>query len=925
MEKSESDYLEERIIGHIKNDMDKKGSVSDEEVIRIRKERVVGFFKKNYERIAYVVLAFFVYLGVKIRTSNMHGLKDITTGTWTLGPDLDPFLFYRLAKEIVEKGSLAVVDMMRYVPVGFENSRGFVLHNYLIAWFHQYLGSLFGTESVMHSAVIYPAFMFGLTMIAFFFMTRKIFSSLGGKKSNIIALAATFMLMVFPSLLARTIAGIPEKESAGFFFMFVSFYFFLSAFKADKSWAKYLLSVLAGLSTAAMALIWGGFEFIFITLVPVVFISFLLEKMGKKEITAFALWIASSFVVMNIYSDRYTFSRLFGSVTTGSAVAVLFVIILHSVIFKSNLKHYFKTGTLGKIPPKINSVIAALIIIILLSSFIFGVSYVPNQLLNVRNNLIKPATSRLIQTVAENKQPYFTEWGASFGPHVRNIPVTFWLFFAGSIYLFWKMARILKKNERLILTLSYFFFLSAVIFSRYSPSSTFNGENAMSIAFYLIGFLVFVCAFGYYYNKYYREGRLESLNKFDFGFIFALSFLFLGVISARAAVRVIMVLVPPISIIISYFAVESMSDALKIKSGAKRVIALILAGLVVVSLLFSANAYYNVVKSQASGYVPSIYTQQWQKAMAWVRNNTQEDAVFGHWWDYGYWLQSIGERATVVDGGNGISYWNHLMGRYALTGEDDRAAMDFLYAHDTTHFLIDSTDIGKYGAYSNIGSDANYDRASYIPTFARDMTRVQELKNSTVFLYNGGMSLDHDIIYDDNGTRIFIPAGGAVIGGVLVERDNSNGEIVGQSQVAIIYQGTQYLLPMRYAFDGEFIDYGKGVEAGFFMFPSVIESGAGLNIDPYGAMLYLSERTVKSQVARHYLYEEDSPYYNLVHSEDDFFVAQVKAQNPGFNSDFIQYGGLRGPIKIWELKYPGDIEIKEEYLSRVYPDELRLA
>jgi len=66
-------------------------------------------------------------------------------------------------------------------------------------------------------------------------------------------------------------------------------------------------------------------------------------------------------------------------------------------------------------------------------------------------------------------------------------------------------------------------------------------------------------------------------------------------------------------------------------------------------------------------------------------------------------LQSIGERATVLDGGNAIVYWNYLMGRHVLTGDNQKDALEFLYNHNTTHLLIDSSDIGKYGAYSSIG------------------------------------------------------------------------------------------------------------------------------------------------------------------------------------------------------------------------------
>ena len=35
--------------------------------------------------------------------------------------------------------------------------------------------------------------------------------------------------------------------------------------------------------------------------------------------------------------------------------------------------------------------------------------------------------------------------------------------------------------------------------------------------------------------------------------------------------------------------------------------------------------------------------------MSWVRENTSEDAVFSHWWDYGYWITTMSDRATLAD------------------------------------------------------------------------------------------------------------------------------------------------------------------------------------------------------------------------------------------------------------------------------------
>src|SRR3989338_10039565 len=102
-----------------------------------------------------------------------------------------------------------------------------------------------------------------------------------------------------------------------------------------------------------------------------------------------------------------------------------------------------------------------------------------------------------------------------------------------------------------------------------------------------------------------------------------------------------------------------------------------------------------------------------------------------------------------------------MMGRYALTGADDFKAIDYLYSHNTTHFLIDSTDIGKYSAFSSIGSDEKYDRYSWIDSLVRDESQTRENKNRTAYIYSGGILVDGDIMYAMNGTNIFLPGGKA--------------------------------------------------------------------------------------------------------------------------------------------------------------------
>lgn len=876
----------------------------------------VYYKKRNFA--VWPMVIFIAILASNIRTRNLEKLKDITTNTWTLGPDLDPFYFLRLSKYIIENGNLFAVDMMRYVPLGFDMKGEYLLHPYMMAWFHKF-ALIFGSESVTFSAILYPVFMFALTVIAFFLLTREIFGeSLGSKKSNLIALIASFFLSILPVILPRTIAGIPEKESASFLFIFLAFYFFLKAWNSKQNISKYIFAILSGLATGAMANIWGGYIFIFTSIAPAVFFAFLLGKFDEKDkIYIYASWLIVSIIIMLI--TRYSIGSLFGSISTAPAIAVLFILIINKILFNTGVKNYLRKYS-KKMPPQIISVIVSVITLAILSSAIFGLSFIPSQIVGIKNTLVQPAVSRLIQTVAENRQPYFNEWAGNFGPFVRNVPIFFWLFFVGSIYMFYKMSYILNIKERTYLTLSYFIFLFGVVFSRYSGESTLNGTNFVSLALYAFGVIALLSCFGFYYYKFYKHGKLDQFKRINFGFILLLMFFILSIVAARAAVRTVMMLAPPISIIVSYLFVSGYYDVKRLGKGLAKIIGIIIIGIAILLGLFSAIQFYNESSGQAAVYAPSVYTQQWQKAMAWVRENTPQTAVFGHWWDYGYWLQSIGERATVLDGGNSISYWNHLMGRHALTGQNDRDALEFLYAHNTTHFLIDSSDIGKYGAFSSIGSDKTYDRRSWIPTFLRDNSQIRETKNATLHIYMGGTATDGDIIYEDNGTKIFLPAGKAGIGAILLERD-SVGNIIGNPRAVFVYQNQQYILPIKYTYyQGKLIDFGSGIDAGIYVLPRIEQN----NIEPDGAILYLSERVVMSQLARLYLYKENNSSFKLVHSEDDFVVVQAKSAFPDMG-DVIYYQGIRGPIRIWEINYPADINLNQEYLKTEYPKDLYYA
>ncbi len=917
----------------------KEESFSSAEIEK-RKKRIIHFLKEKSNWVVYSILSIILMVSVYIRTLPMHinpatgkpKLWDIATNNWTLGPDLDPFLFLRWAKYIVENGKLFVLDAMRSAPLAnicsgdlcnsINTASEMKLLPYMIATLSNLLSFLNKDLTVTYAAIIFPVVMAVLTGIAFFLLTRKIFYKEDKKIANIIALIATAFFVLIPSLLPRSIAGIPEKESVAFFFIFMAFYFFLEAYTSEKLSKGIIFGALAGISTALLGLTWGAVVFIFITIAIAVLFIFLLGKFDAKKFLFYSIWLFSSALMMIPFSTRYNVVNLISSVSTGLSFIVFLIIGIDLLIFKKKIFNLHEKFKKIKIPHQIISLIIAFIVIIILTSIIFGVSFIPDMIKNVISDTIKPlATDRFGVTVAENKQPYFTsDWANEFGPMVFNIPLYFWLFFAGAVFLFNYMIKPLAKKEKIILTVSYVLFLLGLIFSKYSADSILDGESGLSILIYVGGLIVFILAFAYVYIQRNKEGKLSIFDEINFSYVLYFMLLTMMIIAARGAIRLVMVLGAVSPIAVAFLIVKISQKYFHEKEETKKVFIAILAIIILLASMFTIWSYYQNDKGMAEYYAPNVYTQQWQKAMSWVRDNTPIDSVFAHWWDYGYWVQTIGERATILDGGNAIGYWNHLMGRLVLTGSDERAALEFLYAHEGTHLLIDSTDIGKYAAFSSIGSNAEYDRYSWIPNIFMDSTQTRETNNETIYVYPIGTPVDEDIILEKDGREILLPRKKAIVAAIGT-RENKDGEPL-QPTIFFIYNGNQYEMPLRYVYiKNKMYDFKTGLEAGIFIFPLLENNEGQLGVSEKGAAFYLSTRTIHSGIARYYLFNEQSDYIKLAHSEDDLVIADIKRQGVNLG-EFAYYNGLRGPIKIWDINYPSDIKLNSSYLNTEYPKEL---
>lgn len=896
---------------------------TSEEIIKRRQSGIKTFFKNNFVHIIYILLILILILNVQIRTLPMEthpntgkpGLWDIAQDQWTLGPDLDPFVFLRGAERIVEDGSLGEVDTLRYYPFGYDTSGETKILPYTIAGLHNILIMLgIGPGVVVYAAIILPVLFSIFTALAFFLLTRKIFEDKGKYISNIIGLLSTLFLITLPSLLPRTIAGIPEKESMGFTFMFFALYFFIKAWKnKDKN---LILAIIAGIFTALMALVWGGVIFVYISIAISGAVSYLMGKVDKKEVIVYGAWLVSSVIFWVPFTARMSLQQFMRSSTSGIAVIVFILIFTYYILFKTKLgtwanKIKDKTPLLNKLPTPLYVLIISFIFILILFTLLLGPSSLMDLTRDILNKLTQPYTARHAFTVAENRQPYFSDWRAILGPIIRGIPLFFWMFFAGSILLFNQVIKNYKIKERTILSVGYIYFLIALIFSRSSPTDILNGETPISILFYVSGFIIlFGSIFYVAYHKWKRGDSIEV--DANIGYIFMFSLIFVSIVAARSAIRLIMFLAAIAVIPMVYLIVQTVIIAFKKRK--EEMIGTIIVFLAIALIICGGVILkYQYDGSIATGmnHVPSSYTHQWQYAMKWVQENTSEDAAFGMWWDYGYWIQSMGQRATMLDGGNSYSYWNYLMGRHGLTADSESEALQLFYSHNLTHFLIDSTEIVKYSAYSNIGSDENMDKFSWIGTFHLDYKQTKETRDGETYIYSGGIALDEDLVIN----KTLLPSPNTGVGAMTVPVENNS---LLQPTVIMFYSNQQYSFPLRYAYyQGRLYDFGEGIEGCMYIIPKFID---GQGYDSKGSALFLSPRNMRALWVHMYLLNEGDNF-ELVHTESNAVVKSLRAQGVP-SEELIYYRGLQGPIKIWEIKYIGDEILNEEYLLKSFPEDL---
>ena len=915
--------IAEKEIKTLEREKPKYSDIKDDFKFNKESQKIFNFLKQKRTKqiLMGILLLSLIIFGSWIRLQNMPLLKDNTSGEY-IPLALDPYYFLRVAEAINDNGGELPDKDFKRQPYEPKFTMEILPQTTLLI--HKVM-NFFGDEvSIAYAHLIYPVIFFALGLLVFFFLTLTL------TNSKSIAIISSIILTLIPSYLYRTLAGFSDHEAIGMFSFFLALLIFSFGLRnLEKNKRKNLIKIISfgallGLATSFTIVSWGGIAKFLFMIIPFTFLLFWIinvkhKKENKKDILNYiyfyGAWIFATLIFAEVLG--YNFGQAFnyymlGSMGILSMFTLAFIIVDYFVILYENKIKNEKIKEYRIILSGVLTLVIGLIGLMLIGKDVFGL------FAGVIERLLDPfGTDRLGLTVAENKQPYLNDWISQTGKTI------FYLSLAGMMFVGLNISKGIKKiKNKALFVLAWAIFIFGILFSRISPSSLFNGDNFISGFIYFGSLIFYFSSFLYIYFKDNLKIKSELL--------ILSSWLVFMLISGRGAIRLFFVITPFFCFMAGYSVINFFNYAKTSKEETLKYTLYIIGIFAVIFLIWSSFNFYHSSLNQAKYTGPSA-SLQWQKTMSWVRENTIQEGIFVHWWDYGYWVQYLGERPVLSDGGHFEgTFRDHLIGRYVLTSPNPATLLSFMKSNNASYLLIDPTDIGKYTAYSSIGSSSEWDRIAGLPSMISKPETIQETANTTIRIYQGGYGVEDDIIFKENQSETFLP--GAVydkfgspnhksyIAGIILEQE-TNKNMFKQPIGIFIYNQKQYKIPLRYLYvNGNYTDFKEGLNATAFIMPRLYDSNSGTQIDSLGALIYLSPRTMYSTLAQLYLMNDPLDIYKsleLVHSEQSLLTENLESQKI-YLGEFVNYRGIQGPIKIWEFdnQEAEEIILHEEFLRR---------
>ena len=515
--------------------------------------------------------------------------------------EFDPFFNYRATQYLVDHGLNAYVhwhDDMSWYPSGRDV---FATAQVPLHVTDAILYKIFGGGTSLYDfTIIFPVVFGSMTVIVVFALVRV----LGGTSAG---LFASLFFALSPPIIVRGTIGWFKSEPLGLFYGLLGVYLFLSGLKSENKKIAITKLVGGGFFLATGFASWGGIEFF---LIPLALFFVALPFIRKDH--NFLLWAVPLFVAVTMIIAGGLFSRpgptfvfgVRGLVMIGPTILLVIIILIQKY---SKEQHRIR-----------NSILALAIIVITAAVILSAVGAIHSASFRYLNAVNPFLTSQdpLVDSVAEHATPTLAQNFSYFSILMLFAGLGIWLIFR-------------KKN---------------------GDASTFkiSLKNEMTVFALIIGIV------GAYAGSTFA--RLELLTATS---VIVLSSIGLAALTAEILRREN----KPVKIIES--SKKGTSQTKKEATQPKKTndslgritkiafVAVVVA-LLLVPTLYPVNAnWISITKSPPTilngGSNFAIATDDWPNALKWIKDNTPKDSVVAAWWDYGYWIQTLGERKTLAD------------------------------------------------------------------------------------------------------------------------------------------------------------------------------------------------------------------------------------------------------------------------------------
>jgi dolichyl-diphosphooligosaccharide--protein glycosyltransferase len=561
--------------------------------------------------------------------------------------EFDPYFDYRATKFIVDNGLDAYWqwhDTMSWYPEGRDvpGTSQAVLH-ITAAYLYQAFGR---GMSLIDFTIAFPAIMGALTVIAVFALVRV----LGGTSAGMFS---ALMMAFSPAIIQRGNLGWFKSEPLGLFFGILAMYLFISAIKHKEIKYAIAKAIAGGLILGLANGSWGGIQYFSIP----ISLFFIALPFFRRDLTI-PMYVAIAFTAFTLITAA-AFPR----------PGVSFVLGLPGLAMMAGTAFLVIAFFVKKISrPMVQTRNVAFVLIAFVAigmAFIVAGPYVSPSFryLNAINPFIG-SIDPLVESVAEHFTPTVADYFVDFSVLLMFAGLGGWLAFR-------------RRNDTAIFAL-------LIGITGVYVSATF----ARLLVFASVGIIVLAGLGLYEVTRSIMAYRVATATPAA-----------TGPTRLTAATRE---------------ERRRMEFASRGHSTSGQVVKI--SYVIVMIMMLSIPMFYPSNSNWVSSAdVPTaianggtgfrVQSDDWINAMDWLSKNTEPNAVVASWWDYGYWITTLGNKPTLAD--NATLNHTRIQSIAKMFVSDEESGMKIAQDLKADYILVYVVgQVRFYGQLNATGTDA---------------------------------------------------------------------------------------------------------------------------------------------------------------------------------------------------------------------------